>query len=443
MLFFVVVAVAGVSMLSISQRHQIDTIRNGYDVRLLIAAEAGIETVGGRFTLIKDVQEDWNVLLPDPTNWNDIGGPMTINGIQVQAQGISTGTPAVPRARVRAIATLLNRNRVVEYEIRVPSFSDFAMYSGSSNGLDIPAFGKFYGPVYSTTNINLSNRAGIEFFGEVSCSGVIQNAPDPAYNFKQGFQQLQPLISLPPTAQNLPRMRDAALASNSWFGNNTVSITFIGNNQYRRFFYRRESTSGPKNGQYMLRSEVLNVPDDSVIYVSLSNARPGQDTIVGLNNTWDHLTNVKPLDFFGGTLGMPGAPGAGARVTLACEMKIDVRGSMVYQTLLENPDLRRVANKESAAALGFREMIGVVSDLDFTAYCGDWAPLPAASAVAGHALYQFPLDGVFMSNVRLNATASSPIISTRELWLNGGLIAGTQNLNTLSSHFGVLNYHTD
>jgi hypothetical protein len=171
MLFFVVVAVAGVSMLSISQRHQIDTIRNGYDVRLLIAAEAGIETVRGRFTLIEGVQEDWNALLPDPTNWNDIGGPMTINGIQVQAQGISTGTPAVPRARVRAIATLLNRNRVVEYEIRVPSFSDFAIYSGSSNVLDIPAFGKFYGPVYSTADISLSNRAGIEFFGEVSASG--------------------------------------------------------------------------------------------------------------------------------------------------------------------------------------------------------------------------------------------------------------------------------
>jgi hypothetical protein len=116
---------------------------------------------------------------------------------------------------------------------------------------------------------------------------------------------------------------------------------------------------------------------------------------------------------------------------------------MAYQSLLENPDLRRVVNKESAPALNFREMLGVVAGNLFTAYPGTWAPLPAGMAVSGHAAAQFPLDGVFMSNVRLLSSGSSPSVSTRELWLNGGLISGINNLDTLASHFGVLNYHTD
>lgn len=432
MLFFVVVTVAGAALLSVSMITQESIIRSGYDVKLLIAAEAGLETIKGRFTLKEGVLEDWSQLLPNPSDWNTIGAPMTINGIPVQAQGISVGTPAVPRARVRAVATLWNRRRVVEYIIRVPSFSDFALYDGSTAGWSIPENTKVWGNIYGATNINLSNRAGIEFFMDVSTSGTVQNAPDPVYNFKQGYQEFVPSIQMPPTINGMDIMANVASTLGHYYYRNTKSIRFLPGNLYERV-YTYVGLSGDE-----LRTSTQPVPDDGVIFVSTSAPPAGVDTSGAANSA-----SYSPLQFVGGVLGVPGMPANGARVTLAHDGRLDLIGSMAYQSLLENPDLRRIENKKSDAALAYREMLGVVASGRFRGFCGDWPALPSALAVSGHLSQQVPLDGVFMSTDRLVSSGSTSNPSQRELWLNGGLISGVQNLDMLASHFGVLNYHTD
>jgi hypothetical protein len=434
MLFFVVVTIAGASLLSMSLITQESMIRSSYDVRLLIAAEAGIETVRGRFTLVEGELDDWGQILPDPNNWNNLGGPMTINGIQVQAQGISTGTPAVPRARLRAIATLRNRNRVVEYEIRVPSFSDYALYEGSTSGMNnVPAYTKVWGPVYSKNDLSLNNSPGIEFFGEVTTSGTVKGVVDPVYTFKQGYEENVPTVDLPPTLFGMDILRNAAAGSGTLFYGNTQSIEFLPNNQFRRVFNYRAS------GGNEMRSEVRPVPDNSVIFVGSGRPPQGVDADGNLNNT----TTYSTLNLLGGTLGVPGEPESGARVTLATENHIDLLNTVKYQTLLENPDLRKVENKMSPAAIGYREMLGVVTSRWFTAVPGDWTRLDSTQMVSGGLPRQFPMDGVFMSTDRLLSRGSSSNVSEREFWLNGGLISGRMNLDFMASHFNTLNYHTD
>ncbi len=126
MAFVLAVSLAGITMLSLAYVHQVQMDHKARAVRLMAAAEAAIETKRGRFTLIAGVQEDWSTLLPT-SGWNNIDGPFQLNGAAVQVQAMPIGGASVPAARIRAIATMGITNRVVEYNIRVANFSEFAL----------------------------------------------------------------------------------------------------------------------------------------------------------------------------------------------------------------------------------------------------------------------------------------------------------------------------
>ena len=121
MIFMIIVVVAGSVLLSVSTMHRLDIVRNGVDVRLMIACEAGAETIRGRFTLVKNVQDDWTWV--SNSSWTDLG-TANINGMNVQLQAMRTGADSVPRCRVRARASASGRTRVVEQTIKIASFSD-------------------------------------------------------------------------------------------------------------------------------------------------------------------------------------------------------------------------------------------------------------------------------------------------------------------------------
>lgn len=437
LIFMVVVAVAGTALLSMSLIHRQGLIRSTYDTRLIIAAEAALNTQKGRFTLVEGIQDDWSAILP-LSGWNDISGPITVNGIPVQVQAMSVGTPAVPRARLRAIASAWNQRRVVEFEIKIPNFSDFAMYSGASNSLDLPENFKVIGNLYSLADINLSNRVGIEVWGDVRASGGVKNAPDPAYNFKEGYEEYVPDIEMPPTANRLAEMADAAHNTGLYFYNNTVSIEFVPPNDF--IHYRSINKDGDEAGKRYA------VPPESVIYVSSDPLPAGGDPKdPGAAPDAKPNLNSKSLHI-SGTLGVPGSPSTGARVTLACDVTVLVEDNVAYQTLLDNPDLRRRAEKTSEPALGFREMLGVVSAnrVEFTP--NTWTRLPEANMVtdisgdSGHLEEQYCVDGVYMG---INRAFASSTGTTGEVWFNGGMISGSANAATYGSSFSLIQWHKD
>ena len=151
MLFFVVVTVAGAALLSISMQHRLQIVRHGIDVRLMIAAEAGIESVRGRFTVVPQIQEDWASLVPG-TGWNNIDS-MTVNGIPVTVEARSIGGASVPTARVRSTAIAGSRRRTVEYTIKVATFSDYAVFNAGSGD--------------STLGVNYKGVGNLYFGGDV------------------------------------------------------------------------------------------------------------------------------------------------------------------------------------------------------------------------------------------------------------------------------------
>jgi hypothetical protein len=449
LLFVVLVGIAGTSLLSISSIHQLDMVRSSYDVRLLVAAEAGLETIKGRFVLIEDVQDDWSALFPLPGAWNQIGGTMTINGLSVQCEALFTGTPSVPRARIRAIASGWNRTRVVEYEIRIPNFGDFALYSRSSNTWGPSANTKVQGNVYWQSGINLGNNPGIEFFGEVTSANNIWNYPDAPYNFKLGFEAFHEAIDFPEITKARSEMLAAALTTGRVFWGNTISIQFVATaanpNSFIRTYVRK--TGAGAYATITAPAEVL--PDESVIYINFAAPPAGIDSDVGGTFAQNKaLSNNDPVGLWG-TLGHPGQPSLGRRVTVASERSIQFNDRISYVTLLENRDLRRMANKTSAAALGFREMLGVVCDDDLRFDSGNWTKLAPTEMVTdiagdtGHLANQYNLDGVYLS--RTKAQMGGGTLTGRELWLNGGLIYGTQTQqpSLFESTYDRKNWDTD
>lgn len=438
LLFMVLIAVAGTSLLSISLIHQLDMARGGVDVRLLIAAEAALESKRGQFILVAGVQEDWTELLPT-TGWNDIGPKFTVNGIVVQVQGMPLSQTRFPIARLRGLAYGQDRTKAVEYTIRASSFADYALYFGAGSGVNIEEYTKIYGPYYSKGDINLNNGPGIEFFGHVETSGKVQGIVDAVYNFKQGYLDYVPVIDLPPVGPSMTLMRNAALASGTFFYANTISIELAGTQFVRRYRYR----TGPGSNDYVLAPpQTLDIPDNSVIYISNATCPAGVDSFdPGILNSFS-----SPAVSTWGLLDT-------RRVTIACEHDIYVTNDVMYGTLLLNPDLRRYSNKESAAALNFREMLGVVSQANvFFEKTVDWTPLPPTSMVTdnagldppdtGHLPKQYALDGVFMG---FNKSERGSIGSSfnMELWVVGGIITGTQNSTFLKENFDRRNYATD
>lgn len=443
LLFVVMVSVTGGALLSVSTITRMSMVRGSQDIRLLIAAEAGIESVRGRFTLVAGVQDDWSPLLPT-SDWNDVGGPLTINGTRVQCQAKPTGDSSTPMARIRAIAYGANKTRVVEYVIQAANFADYALYFGAPNTVGIGDNFKMVGNFYSKGHVNLSNRSGIEFFGDVDTMGKVMNYPNRAYNFKKGFTEYAPEVNIPPSAYGMDIMRDAAEASGTLFYANTLSIELNGDKFVRTYQYRYTgSNKNYKKSQYKTLTETLDIPDNSVIYIDENQAPVGVDTW-GSNSKARNRAENSSLDLWGVL--------ETQRVTIAAEYDVNVTDNISYQTLLENPDYRRFTQKKKAGALGFREMLGVLADGDINFMTPDWASLPNWARVlndgslnppdTGHESSQYSLDGVFMGTdkARRGKNGNS---NNKELWVCGGIINGQYPTTELSSVFERRNYDTD
>lgn len=444
LLLFVVIAVAGMALLSMSTLTRIGMVRASYDVRLLIAAEAGLESMRGRFTLVPGVQDDWSALLPT-TGWNDIGGPLEVNGLTVQVQAMPLGYPGVTHARLRGIAYgAFDRNRVVEYKIQAANFADYALFFGSQNTTFIGSYFKCVGDFYARGSINLANQPGIEFFGSVDSSERVLNYVDYVYNFKHGFTEFAPIVTIPPEAYGLAPMRTAAEASGTLFYANTISIRLVGQQFVRTFEYRFTGTGTNYNpNHYEVRTETLQIPDNSVIYIDSDRAPVGVDSWGATTPTANYASHNE-LDLWG-VLDYK-------RVTVACEHDLRVVNNISYQTLLDNPDLRRFTEKTSEGALAYREMLGVLSNQNITFQTILWTPLPDSADVTddpsrdppdiGHHVNQYSLDGVYMGVDKAARGAIGPGTS-RELWVCGGIINGDYPSTALASNFDRRNYDTD
>ncbi|MCZ7608252.1 MAG: hypothetical protein M5U25_19850 [Planctomycetota bacterium] len=444
MLLFVVIAVAGMALLSMSMITRMGMVRASYDVRLLIAAEAGLETMRGRFTLVPGVQDDWSSLVPS-SGWNDVGGQLEINGLRVQVQAMPLGYPGVTHARLRGIAYgAFERNRVVEYKIQAANFADYALFFGSRNTTLIGSYFKCVGDFYARGSINLANQPGIEFFGSVDTSERVLNYVDYVYNFKKGFTEHAPIVTIPPEAYGLAPMRTAAAASGTLFYANTISLQLVGQQFIRTFEYRFTGTGTNYNpNHYEVRTEQLEIPDNSVIYIDSDRAPVGVDSWGATAQTANYASHNE-LDLWG-VLDFK-------RVTIACEHDVRITDNVSYQTLLDNPNLRRFTEKTSEQALAYREMLGVLSNRNTTFETILWTPLPDYADVVddpsrdppdiGHFINQYSLDGVYMGVDKAARGAIGPGTS-RELWVCGGIINGDYPSTALASNFDRRNYDTD
>ncbi|MCA8918854.1 MAG: hypothetical protein KDB32_07235 [Planctomycetes bacterium] len=443
LMFAALVAVAGGALLSMTTVNRLKMVRSSNDVRLMIAAEAGIETVRGRFTLVAGVQDDWSALLPT-SGWNNIDGPLTISGIKVQCQAKPTGDPSTPQARIRAIAYGSDQTRVVEYLIQAANFADYALYFGSNNTVGIGDNFKMVGNFYSKGHVNLTHNSGIEFFGSVDTMGKVMNYSDRAYNFKKGFTEYAPEVNIPPAAYGMDVMRAAAQASNTLFYANTLSIELKGTKFERTFEYRYKGKSNNyKHKDYQVKTELLDIPDNSVIYIDSSSPPNGVDSYSNQSSRANQASN--------GSVQLWGVLDY-SRVTVASENDIEVTNNISYQTLLDNPDLRRFTQKKKAAALAYREMLGVISGNDVNFMTADWSSLGYWQRVTddasltppdtGHEYYQYSIDGVYMGakKARRGNNASG---NNKELWVCGGIINGDHPTTELSSNFDRRNYDTD
>lgn len=245
MLFFVMVTVAGTAILSMSTIQRLKTVRNGIDVRLMIACEAAVESVRGRFTLIAGVQENWSWL--SDTTWTSLG-IVTVNGINVNVEALRSADPSVPRARIRGSATASGKTRWVEYTVKVAAFSDYAVYIGEAGASNWGYF-KCVGNFYSRGSCNFS-ATGTQFFGNAWTSGTFTktgNSDPDSYTYLKGTQQGITPINMPDDVANYSAIENGAkppyLADDHVYYENTLEIQLMGT-QYRRIFVRRNAVGG-------------------------------------------------------------------------------------------------------------------------------------------------------------------------------------------------------
>lgn len=465
MLFFVMVTVAGTAILSMSTIQRLKTVRNGIDVRLMIAAEAGMETIRGRFTLVAGVQDDWSWLATGV--WTDIG-TVTVNGINVQLQANLLSGNSVPSARIRGIASASGKTRVVEQRIKVASFSDYALYTGSTSTAGIGADFKMVGTFYARGNIDLGNRAGIEFFGATSTSGVVTNYATPegwAYNFKQGVVQGAPVITIPTTAYGADPIKtraqelDAVYAGTSnfpqWnvpssgflFYRNTISLTFnwfssggVNGTQVTRQFWRRNSGTAASytSSEYTVATETITLPQNEEICLYIDTDQPptGVDTwSVGVRNYRPATSTVQ----VSGTI-------RNSRITVYAEKDVTIVNNIAYYALLADPSLRLQANKQSAGALGFTEMFGICADNDVDFQFSTFSPVNSGDFgyVTGGNTNQYIIDGVYQGTTSAAISTSPPTsYSVSELWCCGGLINTNYYTTGFSGSFNPRHYDWD
>jgi hypothetical protein len=467
MLFFVMVTVAGTAILSMSTIQRLKTIRNGIDVRLMIAAEAGMESVRGRFTLVAGVQDDWSWLTTGV--WTDIG-TVSINGINVQLQANLMSGNSVPSARIRGIASASGKTRVVEQRIKVASFSDYALYSGSTGDAPIGANFKMVGTFYSRGNINLLGNTGIEFFGKAYTSGVVTNYPSPGISqkpfiFLADVDEHSPVIDLPPSSYGADPIKVRAQqltatyagsavpggtvpSAGFVFYRNTESLTFswfdsggVQGTRVTRSYWRRNTGTETYyiSSQYTLVNEVTTLPqsEEICIYVDTDQPPSGTDTLSGGRNYRPATSQVN----ISGTI-------RNSRITVYAEKDVHIVNNVAYYSLLANPSARLPANKQSSAALDFPEMLGICADNEVRFNFGSFTPLTSAStgyvSHAGNKTYQYMLDGVFQGTYRAYiGTTPAYGYNSCELWVCGGLINTTYNTTGFGSYFNPRHYDWD
>jgi hypothetical protein len=536
MMFFVMITIAATALLSISAIHRIQIVRSGIDVRLMIAAEAGIETVRGRFTIIPVIQEDWNQLVGS-SGWNQVED-LTINGITVRVEAHPVGGPSVPTARIRSTAFAQNKARTVEYTIRVASFSDFSIFNSSTATSNPGVNYKAVGNTYYGGSVNVQNT-GIQFFGDMyavgttnpvygSGSGGNNSSTGQAwdYHFPYGAPALnQPPIPLPTWASPWQVLEDVAEDRGHLWGENTLGIQLMGD-RYRRWFVQRHGDgSGPgvipsghnwlnwiphgltgapagpsgrivsgassiTNVNYRLATEVLPIPDEGVIYVKEGHAESvsaGMDVFGTGTNGWRQTptswsgkspttwTNYRanatrlvrnsvgqnnPDNDNGGFTRAVLLWGHldGVRVSIGSDYNIILSSNVTYQSLMDNPELRaffgdQANGKESPAALGITEMLGVMSQQDVHLASTWWTPLPSSQGVPNgipgdlfdgdhHPTDTYAIDGVYFA---LGHVTNTHLRNAQrgELWMHGGVIGG----GTVGWYFGTAfrtrNYHWD
>lgn len=500
MLMMVVVAIAGTAMLSMSTIHRIQVVQNGIDVRLMIASEAGIETVRGRFTLVQGVQDDWNFLSAAPA-WTAIQ-TVNVNGINVQVDAQPFGGPSVPTARVRARAVSGVRARTVEYMIKVASFSDYAVFTGQGGTLG--ANYKMVGNYYSNGSLSIP-YTGAQLFGNATLTGTISktNGESDAYTYPVSTPiQNATAIPFPTAAAPWAVLESVAATTGYVWGENTLEIRFDGTQMHRTYVRRNSPGTGSAAGfipsgliwdgtngwlntsngtrnynsstventsgtiYYECVTETLDIPDEGVIYIATGAAMtvqtaidPGKDCQDATGDTNAFVQN--PSGSTWSTYTTSYATGARVpillmsgriddrRVTIACEHKIVVRQPIIYDTLLNDPSLRRFYNdathstgKESQTALNFKEMLGVCSMVDVQPAVLWWqdvdanfggggttydAATPEFIAPPHYPSDTYCMDGVFLA---LGATApwshygyASGTGPLGEMWFHGGLIA--------------------
>lgn len=504
MLFMIMVTVAGTALLSMSVITRKSIVRNGIDVRLMIAAEAGIETMRGRFTLIQGVQDDWNWL--NTATWTSVGNPV-VNGTTVTVEALSVGGPSVPTARMRAMASASGKTRVIEYHIKVATFSDYAVFTGNPGTLG--ANYKCVGNLYGAGSMFIP-YTGAQLLGDVTLTGTISHTNGEAWGYTFPLSNpLQNQTAIPFPTWAAPWTALEALSESLYgagldhhYGENTLEIIFNGE-QYTRYFVRRtangtgngtvptgtgwitQSTGATNyahaslnNADYILDSETRDIPDEGVIYVSTGTAQSiysTKDTTgANTNNFTQSLTYTADADAaifrdnyitgnFTRILLLSGRID-NRRVSIACDHKIIVKQPIVYNELLVDPTHRRfwadgVNGKESAGALGFKEMLGVMSQGDIHPAVTWWSSLTTlygaggvTDAVGEYLPGHYPADTTSMDGVYLALGHTAPIRNygltpgfgpRGEHWLHGGLIAQGSYGGGLGNSFFRRNYDWD
>jgi len=338
MLFMILVTVAGTALLSMSVISRTSMVRNSIDVRLMIACEAGVESMRGRFTLVAGVQENWNWLTD--SSFSSLG-VVTVNGIPVTVSAKRFTDPSVPRAQVRGTASASGRTRVVEYTVRVAAFSDYAVYIGEAGASNWGLF-KCVGNFYSRGSCNFS-ATGTQFFGNCWTSGVFTKSgnsdPDTTTYLKGKLENISPIV-MPDDIANYTAIENGAkppyLGSDYVFYENTLEIQLMGT-QFRRIFVRR--TAAGATG--------VAVPSWSAGTTTLTGY-PGAGTIPSTMNaagsSWLNtggLTNATS-SFARGGLNIFGAPQAWNNATPSGSPHSSLQtssGTVYYELAWETLDL--------------------------------------------------------------------------------------------------------
>lgn len=436
---FVLVTISGMTLIAVNYQYQAQGIHYGLMSRLRAATENALESTRGRFTLVQTTQENWDALIPG-TGWNNIQ-TVVVNGVTVQVSARSVGTAAVPRCRLRAVGTLSGRIWASEYEFKMTTFGDFALYTGGTNTQGIPANCKINGGYYSKPSINLVNRPDIEFFKAVATSGTVMNAPDPVYNFKEGYTQNVEEITFQPAITTFNVAKTQAQATSTVHYANTYMIELRGT-VYRRYYTHRVATSG--GGQYQNYVQDLAIPNNGIIYIEADTIQAaglgaGVDANAGMTNNNSARPNTSGLDVWGWL--------DGRKVSIYVEDKVTIKNNVMYQSLITNPNLRRFSEKESPAAKAIPELLGVISNSSLGLRFTDFTPMPTSQNVTdnaayvswdgrvwndvGHQVNQYAVDGVFVGYDWVDQTGPNTAASGKEFWLCGSIISGTSPVNNL------------